>query len=204
MLLLPLRSQDDSSKLCKMPCCSQPASSPSWFVVCGGSFNFTRAPLDFRGPLLFQMGFVQGSFSRASVWANAFGLSGLCGLTLGPTPASPLTRVPPAPLLICHPSLDAWPWFKTEAPASIGWEPWPSDADSTIQNSDIKKIVEAASAIIILFYCFGYSSQEKMEDISTIIQFFQIFWVFKSRESGGRHSHYHTFSIALGAHIKRK
>ena len=107
--------------------------------------------------------------------------------------------------------------------------------------------MEAASAIIILFYCFWYSSQEKLEDVSTIIllfsnnlgiqvkrtwrtsqllsYFFSCFgcsrqekvedvwaliilvlmpWVLKSRESEGRLNYCHTFSIALGTHVKRK
>ena len=84
----------------------------------------------------------------------------------------------------------------------------------------------AALTIIILFYCFGYSNQEKMEDLSTIILIcfkyfgyssqenvedvtaiiilFLLLWVLTSRESEVRVASYHTFSDALGTEVKRK
>ena len=79
--------------------------------------------------------------------------------------------------------------------------------------------------MIILFYCFGYSSQEKVEDISTIIHFFKyvgyssqekvedataiiilflLLWVLTSKESEVRLNSYHTLSDALGTQVKRK
>ena len=64
--------------------------------------------------------------------------------------------------------------------------------------------VKDVSAITILFYCFGYASQEKVEDVSAILILFLLLPVLKSRESGGRLSHSHTFSLALGPQVKRK
>ena len=77
--------------------------------------------------------------------------------------------------------------------------------------------------MIILFYCFGYSSQEKVEDISTIIHFFK-YVGYSSQEKvedvsaiiilfsnalctqvkRRRVSYHHTCSIALGTQVKRK
>ena len=48
---------------------------------------------------------------------------------------------------------------------------------------------------------FGYSRQEKVKNVSTIVILFLLLWVLKC---GGRLSYYHTCSIALGAQIKRK
>ena len=76
-----------------------------------------------------------------------------------------------------------------------------------------------------LFYCFGYSNQEKVKDVSNIIILFLMLWVLKWRESEGRlndchtflllsvlkirengeHlSSYYTFSNAFGLQVKRK
>ena len=46
--------------------------------------------------------------------------------------------------------------------------------------------MEDVSTIIILSYCFSYSSQEKVENISAFIILCLLFWVFKSRDIEGR------------------
>ena len=84
--------------------------------------------------------------------------------------------------------------------------------------------MEDVSTTIILFYCFSYSSQEKVENVSAVTILFLLLWIFKSRESEGRRaiamlftwiwvlksrqsrgrlSYKGTFSIALDIQIKR-
>ena len=53
------------------------------------------------------------------------------------------------------------------------------------------------------FYCFGYSNQDQVGDISLIILFLSL-GAFKSQESGGRLIYYNTFSCALGTDVERK
>jgi len=65
--------------------------------------------------------------------------------------------------------------------------------------------MEDVSTIIKRFYYwFGYSRQEKGEDVSAIIILVLSLWVLKSRESGGRLQYYHSFSNSLGTGVKRK
>ena len=46
-----------------------------------------------------------------------------------------------------------------------------------------------------LFYCFGWSNQEKVKDASNIIILFLMLWVLKWRESEGRLNDCHTFLL---------
>ena len=55
-----------------------------------------------------------------------------------------------------------------------------------------------------LFYCFRYSSQEKVVDLSTLLIVPVLLWVLKSRASGGRLSYYHSFFYCFGYSSQEK
>ena len=54
---------------------------------------------------------------------------------------------------------------------------------------------DVSAIIIVVFYCLGHSSQEKVEDVSAIIILVLSLCVSKSRESGGRLSYHHAFLL---------
>ena len=92
-------------------------------------------------------------------------------------------------------------------------------------DTQVKRKCRTSQLLSYFFYCFGYSSQEKVEDVSTLSYFigcsgyssqekvenvsaviilFILLWVFKSRENEGRLNYYNTFYMDVGAEVTRK
>ena len=62
----------------------------------------------------------------------------------------------------------------------------------------VKRKWVTSQLLLYFLHCLGYSSHEKVEDVSSIIIFLLVLCVLKSRESEGHLKYYNTFYTVRG------